>query len=260
MIRVNLISVTPGHSPRREWLPKEQRSAALGLVLLLGTAVLITSWWLYLRHERINIENNVVLAESELARLKDVAQTVERATMRKAELAERLDLIERLRTTMRAPMRLLETVSHSVPHGLWLLEIKQVGQTVRIDGRAMSLTQVPDFAKLMQDSGFFQMPVEIESTTSEIVEEVPVIRFVVKAEVLSVGSPAVKVTKVATEAPSPEPAPPATMSPTNAETAGVPPAPAATRVDAAAGPVKAELTPVARPKAGLGPVRTSGGR
>jgi len=46
MIRVNLISVTAaaaGQAPSRQWLPKEQRSAAVGLVLLMFTAVGITS-------------------------------------------------------------------------------------------------------------------------------------------------------------------------------------------------------------------------
>src|SRR4051812_23718041 len=101
MIKVNLISVTPGQAPPREWLPKEQRSAALGLVLLLMTAVGITSWWWYLSHESKKVERSILLAEQDLARLKDVATLVERATARKGELADRLDLIERLRATMR---------------------------------------------------------------------------------------------------------------------------------------------------------------
>jgi len=250
MIRVNLISVTPGQTPSRVWLPKEQRSAALGLVLLLGTAVLITSWWLYLRHERLTIEHGIMDAEVELARLKDVAQTVERATMRKAELAERIDLIERLRATMRAPMRLLETVSRAVPHGLWLLEIKQTGTSVQLDGRAMSLTQIPDFAKGLQDSGFFQLPVEIVSTNAEILDDVPVIPFVMKADMLGVGTTAVKASPAVTS-PAPTPAPasaPTTAPPTaTSSAAGLPSSTTA-------------LATAVAPKAGIGSGRTPGGR
>jgi type IV pilus assembly protein PilN len=263
MIRVNLISVTPGQSPAREWLPKEQRSAAVGLVLLLATAIGITSWWWYLSHESRKVERSITVAEQDLARLKDVAQLVERATARKGELADRLDLIERLRATMRAPVRLFETVSRSVPHGLWLLEIKQVGSSIQVDGRAMSLTPVTDFAKQMQESGFFQMPVEIVSTTSEILEEVPVIRFMFKADLASAGTPAAaKAKPVATEAPVPAPtvATPSPTSPLNAEAAGYQPPPAAPKADATqAGPAKA-ATPVGPPKTEIAPARSSGGR
>jgi type IV pilus assembly protein PilN len=261
MIRVNLISVTPGQSPPREWLPKEQRSAAVGLVLLLATGIAITGWWLYLSHESAKVERGITLAEADLARLKDVAQLVDRATARKGELADRLDLIERLRTTMRAPVRLFETVSRSVPHGLWLLEIKQVGSTVQVDGRAMTLTPVSDFARDLQSSGFFQMPVEIVSVTSETLEDVPVIRFLMKADLATAVTAAAKAKPVATETPAPVPAPVATTSsPTNEETAGFQPAPAAPRADAAPAGVPKTATPVAPPKSEITPARSSGGR
>jgi len=144
---------------------------------------------------------------------------VDRARQRKAELADRIDLIERLRSTMRAPVTLLETVSESAPHGLWLLEIKQAGTTVQLDGRAMSLTPVTDFAKQLQDSGFFQMPVEIVSTTSETVDETPVIHFVMKADVAPTG-PAAASRAVTANTP-PVPGAPAVAAP------GTPPAPGA---------------------------------
>jgi len=241
MIRVNLISVTPGQAaaPARDWFPKEQRSAAMGLILLMMTAVGVTSWWWYLHHEKSNVERGIVAAELELQRLKDVAVLVDKATARKAELAERLDLIERLRATMRAPVRLLETVSKSVPFGLWLLEVKQTGQSVQVDGRAMTLTPVTDFAKVMQESGFFNMPVEIVSTTSEMFEEVPVIRFVMKADMLNGGVAPTKPTTVVAGGPTP-----AAGTPVNAPASSMP-----------ATPTTATVPPIA-----VGSVGRSGGR
>jgi len=178
-----------------------------------------------------------------LQRLKDVAVLVDKATARKAELAERMDLIERLRATMRGPVKLLETVSKSVPYGLWLVEVKQNGSTVQFDGRAMTLTPVTDFAKVMQESGFFQMPVEVVSTTSEIFEEVPVIKFVLKAEVINGGMPVTK--------------------PANAIADNVPAgAPNAPVVNAPASSMPATPTTatVAPPAAAVGAIVRSGGR
>jgi Tfp pilus assembly protein PilN len=71
-----------------------------------------------------------------------------------------------------------------VPEGLWLLEIRQTGTSVQVDGRAMSLTAVTDFAERLQNSGLFRHPVEILTTLMETVEETPVVRFSVKAEAL----------------------------------------------------------------------------
>ena len=104
------------------------------------------------------------------------------ATARKNELTERLSLIDRLRTTKRGPVSLLETLNSSVPEGLWLLEVKQGGMFVQVDGRAMSLSSVTDFAERLQNSGLFKRPVEILTTSTETVDERELVRFSVKAE------------------------------------------------------------------------------
>ena len=189
MIRVNLLSTGPGAAPPREWFPKEQRSAALGLLLLMGTAVGVGGWWWYVRHQHASTEARIEQAEARLARLKDAAKLVDLVAARKSELTERLGLIDRLREAKRQPVSLLETVSRSVPEGLWLSEIKQTGTSVQVDGRAMSLTSITDFAAMMQSSGLFKMPVEILSTSTEVFEEANVVKFSIKAEAVKPPAP-----------------------------------------------------------------------
>jgi Tfp pilus assembly protein PilN len=99
-------------------------------------------------------------------------------------------LIDRLRAGKRAPVDLLQTVSYSVPDGLWLMEIKQTGEFVQVDGRAMTLTSVTDFTRRLQDSGLFRHPVEILTTIAEVYEQTSVVRFVVRAEVAAPAAPA----------------------------------------------------------------------
>ena len=110
---------------------------------------------------------------------------MEKTTAKKNELAERLNVIERLREAKRGPVSLLETLSMSLPDGLWLLEVKQTGRTVQVDGRAMSLSAVTDFAERLQNSGVFNRPVEILTTAAETFEETAVVRFSVKADVVA---------------------------------------------------------------------------
>jgi type IV pilus assembly protein PilN len=152
--------------------------------MLVATALVLGGWWYYQHTQTASIQARVTAAEAELTRLEEAARLVDELGARRAELSERLSLIERLRSGKRAPVTLLETVSRSVPEGLWLLEIRQTGTSVQVDGRAMSLTAVTDFAERLQNSGLFRHPVEILTTLMETVEETPVVRFSVKAEAL----------------------------------------------------------------------------
>jgi type IV pilus assembly protein PilN len=182
MIKVNLLSGATGAAPSREWLPREQRSALLGLGMLVLTGLGVAGWWYYLHTERQTLETQIASSEAELLRLKNAAALVEKTTARKTELSERLSLIDRLRGAKREPVNLLEAVSRAIPDGLWLLEMKQSGVSVQIDGRAMSLTGLTDFAQRMQNSGLFKHPVEILTTATEIVENSEIVRFSIKAD------------------------------------------------------------------------------
>lgn len=190
MIRVNLLAVASGPAPAKEWLPREQRSAVLGFVLLVGTGLGVGSYWWFLSSQRASVDLRITESEVELQKLKAASELVTQANARKLELTERLGLIDRLRAAKRQPVTLLETISSSIPEGLWLLEVKQAGGSVQLDGRATSLTAVTDFTERMQNSGMFKRPVEILTTTSEVVEETGVIRFSVKAEANAPATPA----------------------------------------------------------------------
>ena len=150
MIKVNLIAHTTGAVPARDWFPREQRSALMGLGLLAMTAVAIGGYWYYLNGVRSGVDAKIATAESTIVRLKVAAELVKKTTARKTELTERLGVIDRLRSAKREPANLLESLSGNLPEGLWLLEVKQTGATVQVDGRAMSITAVTDFTESLR--------------------------------------------------------------------------------------------------------------
>ena len=204
MIKVNLLSQGPAaKKTAREWVPAAQKGAVKGFAMLLVTAASIGGYWWFLSNQKSSLDARIAGAEAELVRLNEAAKLVDRATKRKNELSERLSLIDRLRTAKRGPVTLLETVSRSTPEGLWLLEIKQAGTFTTVDGRAMSLTSVTDFAQQLQNSGLFQHPVEILTTATETFEEQTVVRFTVKAEAIKPAKPAATTSPAATPAPPP---------------------------------------------------------
>jgi Tfp pilus assembly protein PilN len=190
MIKVNLLSNTPGAAPPRDWIPREQRSALIGLGLLVVTGLGIGGWWYYLGTVKASVQTRISADEAQMVKLREAAKVVEKTTARKNELAERLGVIERLRAAKRGPVNLLETLSQSLPDGLWLLDVKQGGRSVQVDGRAMSITAVTDFTERLQNSGIFVRPVEILTTSTEIVEDTTVVHFIVKADVVLPQPPA----------------------------------------------------------------------
>lgn len=180
MIQVNLLGNVP-RAPRRSWVPANQKSAAAGLVLLLATALGVGGWWWQTARAQRGVDLQIAAAQADLTRLKGIAALVDRAVARKLELSERLALIDRLHRTQRAPVELLEAISRSVPDGLWLLELKQNGAALQIEGRAISLTALTDFVERLQTSGRFARPIDIVTTNMETVQETSVVRFALKA-------------------------------------------------------------------------------
>jgi len=181
MIRVNLLGGGTSVAPAKSWLPAEQRSSLVGLGMLLVTGLVVGSWWYYVSYQRAATEAGILKAEARIEALKDAMKLLDTARSQKAELEERLMLIDRLRTAKHAPVKMLDLLNGTLPDGLWLMEIKQTKASVTIEGRAMSQTSVSDYAKSLQDSGFFKMPVEVVMTLMETVEETNVFRFLLKA-------------------------------------------------------------------------------
>lgn len=180
MIRINLIGNVP-QAAARPWVPANQKSAAAGLAILVLTAGGVGGMWWQVSHEQVAVDRQISDAEGELTRLKSVSLLVDHAVAQKLELTERLGLIDRLHRTQRAPVELLQTVSRSVPDGLWLLELKQQGNSIQIEGRASSLTALTDFVERLQTSGRFEHPVDIVTTNMETVQDTSVVRFALKA-------------------------------------------------------------------------------
>lgn len=189
MIRVNLINGAEGRGRggvgRFLSVPQDQRAALFGVTILMATAIGVAGWWWMLDSQRATLDSQIRGKEAELVKLQEAAKLVEIATAQEKELRERLGLIERLRATQRAPVVLLETVSMSLPDGLWLLELRQTGVSVRIEGRATSLTALTDFIERLQKSGRFQQTLDIVTTSMEAIGEAPVVRFAIRGDVRS---------------------------------------------------------------------------
>ncbi|MBM3751090.1 MAG: hypothetical protein FJW21_07900 [Acidimicrobiia bacterium] len=187
MIRVNLIG---GAEARRASgcsrflsVPPEQRAALFGVTVLMATAIGVAGDWWTLDRSRRGLDAEIAVQDAQLVQLQEASRLVLAAEAREKDLRERVDLIERLRAAQRAPVALLEAVSLSLPDGLWLLELKQTGASVRIEGRAESLTALTDFVDRLQHSGRFVQALDIVTTNMEAIGDASVVRFAIRGDV-----------------------------------------------------------------------------
>jgi type IV pilus assembly protein PilN len=168
MIRINLLSAERATKKKAVTLQTGQKMV-IGCSLILVLAGLFVGWrYLSLSHESTQVDADIAAAQAESTRLHSIIQQVQEFEQRKAQLQQRVVLIEQLRKGQTGPVHMLDQISRALPPMLWLTELKQTptGEVV-VDGKSTSLTGLSDFVANLEASGYFKRSVEIVSTTSE---------------------------------------------------------------------------------------------
>jgi type IV pilus assembly protein PilN len=182
LIRINLLAVE--RSERRSAFAVSARTLTAACALILVVAGLGVGWWYWsLQTQSRDVDQQIADAQRETVRLQSVIQQVQQFEARRAQLQQRVTLIEELRKGRTGPVHLLDQVSQSLPDAMWLIEVKQSGGDVSIDGRCMSLTALSDFVSGLESSVYFERPVEIVDSAVEPASTTSpeLIRFTVKA-------------------------------------------------------------------------------
>jgi type IV pilus assembly protein PilN len=131
--------------------------------LILAAALAIVGWrYLSVSQASSALDAEIARAQEEGSRLRPIIQQVQAFEARKAELQQRVALIEQLRREQTGPVHMLDQISRALPPMLWLTELKQENATdVVIHGRSTSLTSLSDFVSNLERSGYFRKSVEI---------------------------------------------------------------------------------------------------
>ena len=196
MIRINLLAIERDRAKRRPTAAAtgpqatQQRITLLCSLILVLTALGVGWWYWSLKVQSDRIEEDIVTSQKETARLRTLIQQVQTNDARRAQLQERVELIEELRKGREGAVRMLDEISRSLPDMLWLTEVKQQGADLTITGRCTSLTALSDFVDNLKLGGYFK-PVEILDSQ---VEGTPpaggsaLTRFSIKATFVTPGS------------------------------------------------------------------------
>jgi type IV pilus assembly protein PilN len=187
MIRINLLAVERERAKKKAGAAfgTTAQKLAVGCSLILILAALFVGWRYWtLGRESTRLDADIAAAQTETTRLHAIIQQVQQFEQRKAQLQQRVVLIEQLRKGQTGPVHMLDQISRALPPMLWLTELKQNPDgTVQIDGRCTALTGLSDFVGNLESSGYFKRSVEIVSTVTESMPQPPgeLIRFTIKA-------------------------------------------------------------------------------
>jgi type IV pilus assembly protein PilN len=195
VIKVNLVCT--GRRPAWKAVALDERqavTAACTLILLAAAGIIGWRGWM-LQRESAQLDAALGRARDETSRLHSIIVEVQQFEQRRAELQQRVTLIEQLRRNQTGPVRLLDEISRALPPTVWLTGIKQSpdAMEVTIEGRCVELTGLSDFITGLETSGYFNRSVDIVSSETAVLPDSgsQVIAFGIKA---TVQPPAVPVT------------------------------------------------------------------
>jgi Tfp pilus assembly protein PilN len=198
MIRINLLSGDRKKASRAPAFDIAARiTVASGLILVVAAAGI--GWWYWsLRQEAATVEEEIMAAQQEVARLRPIIAEVAQFEAQRQRLQQRVQLIGQLRKGQGVPVQMLDHVSRSLPDMLWLTSMQLEGGNLTIEGRSSTLIALSDFVGTLATNSFFNKPIDIIDSKVESDSQgrgTEVIRFTVKAQIANApggagGSPA----------------------------------------------------------------------
>ncbi len=179
MIKINLL-------PREE----RARGAPLPPTLILGMAcgvvllLAMGSGWYWLSGEVANLESTIKQTQEELRRFDELAKQVDRFRAEKKRLEEKIKVIETLVAAQGGPVQVLDEVSKALPTEVWLTALNRTGKRLEISGIAFSNFSVATLMTNLGNASKLLTNVDLVIAEKTKVEEVPVERFTITAEVI----------------------------------------------------------------------------
>ena len=187
MIRINLLAVERGPVKKKAApaVTAAQR-VTIGAALILLSTIVGVGWWYWSLHTTaVRLDDEIARAETEANQLRSVLAQVQKFETRKAQLQQRVTLIEQLRRGQTAPVHVLDEVSKALPDRLWLVSMSQRDKDYTFDGRTTS-----DIVANLEASSWFKRPVEILDSQVEQAAAGDMVRFTIRGTTVNPEAPA----------------------------------------------------------------------
>jgi type IV pilus assembly protein PilN len=182
MIRINLLSVDRERTKRGVLIPAAHRVTIAASLIVIGTFLFI-GWWFWSLHQAsARVDDDLAKGEREMQQLRSVLAQVQKFESSKAQLQQRVTLIEQLRRGQSGPVHMIDEIGKALPERLWLTDLTQKGDDVVLAGMTTSFTGLSDFVANLETSAWFKKPIDIvDSQVTTDAKTGDIFKFSVKA-------------------------------------------------------------------------------
>lgn len=165
MIRINLLSEGRRAVTRKEpaWQGFKSGAtdvASILLMVLLGAGLLVAGGsYFFLRRDVQAMRLEIADAQQEVDELAPFIEEVENFKARKAELENKVAIINNLKANQPGPVRIMDYVSRALPALLWLDRMEVQPATISVSGQAFNTNAVANFIENLDKVPEFQEPI-----------------------------------------------------------------------------------------------------
>jgi type IV pilus assembly protein PilN len=162
VIRINLLTEAKAAAARKKSSVIPTGAKLNNLLFIAGLAlgvIYIGVMGFLLINKRKDLDTEIGKARVEAERLKSIIEEVKGYETKKANLEEKIDLINRLKTNQKGPVRLMDEISRALPDLVWLSALDVSGNAVTMRGRTLSPNAVATYLENLKKSPFFAEPV-----------------------------------------------------------------------------------------------------
>jgi type IV pilus assembly protein PilN len=189
MIRINLLGVPKSKSKRGPSLASLIPGAGVSVVVkvLLVFALAAAGnfgYWYYLNAEKARLATELVQAERKNRELAEVKAKYLEREKQMQQYKRRVDVIDELRSNQFGPVKLMATLGGTVDNteAVWLSVVKDQGNSIDIEGRALSETAVANLITNLQKTGYFKTVEMKESYQDEMSKSMQAFIFTITCE------------------------------------------------------------------------------
>ncbi|HYA85536.1 MAG TPA: PilN domain-containing protein [Nitrospirota bacterium] len=151
MIKINLLP-TKKKAPKKVIDLQQQLLLAL-LVIILS---LIIMWFFLNKQQKLiaSLKRERISAEGRIREQDNMLKEVKNVEDERKKVAEKIDVIERLKKNQAGPVRLLDELSRALPEGVNLTSLSESNNNISVEGMAFTNDDVVRFVDNLKASPY----------------------------------------------------------------------------------------------------------
>ncbi len=161
MIKINLL-------PTKKKPPKKvidlQQQLILAVLVLLIVVMGMGYYWMRQSDRIALLERDKASSERRIAEQDNLLKEVKNVEEERRKVAEKIEIIEKLKKNQAGPVRLLDEVSSALPKGVNVSLLNETNNTVNIDGDAFTTDDVVRFIENLKASRLLKDVVLLETS------------------------------------------------------------------------------------------------